>query len=470
MSEKMRLKLHGLSDVGLGKQVNEDSFSACADLDAEVWGSGFEETKLGHHGAMVLIADGMGPDGKGELASDIFIDEFKEHLKSLNAWPESDPGKLEMLKEGMLHTHEIIKEKAETDHLHNGLGASALVAWINEQKLYLAWVGDSRAYLLRDQGELVRLTDDHTIAWNLFKKGEINEEEARTHPQANALTQYLGDSSTQPEPDGIIFDLSRGDRLLFCTDGLIKELNSKQLLNAIVNAEDPASGCLNLIKQASKGSKDNLTAVITDITAGPVAELATNKTEAPAHLRKEKMLNPFLFVGACLLAALIIWFILPKGAELTDGNQALTDSVNLDLQVDTNTAPIELDTQLVQPPVPVESELDSATEVRIKAFNELDRSLDQEIQKLEDQALLRRMALQIQNPEGKDPYLIQELGKLKENISSLLDDLNSESSPVQGAEQTALNNFKIRLASLQSSTKQALEIVKLLEEDPAAVQ
>ncbi|MFL5816386.1 MAG: Stp1/IreP family PP2C-type Ser/Thr phosphatase [Conexibacter sp.] len=222
------------SDTGRQRRANEDSFFVRAPL--------------------FVVADGMGGAQAGEVASRLAAETFAGGLPDAGT-PEQ---RLEVrVRDANARIHEVSQE----DRALNGMGTTLTAAYLDGDELSLAHVGDSRAYLLRE-GELTRLTRDHTLVDELVRRGELTEQEAAEHPQRSIITRALG-----PEPD-IDIDLhthrmQAGDLLLLCSDGLtgmISEDEVQQILGGTTSLGDAGRTLVQAANEA--GGRDNITVVL----------------------------------------------------------------------------------------------------------------------------------------------------------------------------------------------------------------
>ena len=133
--------------------------------------------------------------------------------------------------------------------------------------LALANVGDSRAYVFSD-GRLAQVTDDHSLAEERMRQGEMTEEEAAVHPQRHILTRALGVSS-EVDADMWELELRAGDRLVLCSDGLSNEVGADEIADVLGSVEDPAEAARQLVEVANEhGGADNITVVVIDVQVG----------------------------------------------------------------------------------------------------------------------------------------------------------------------------------------------------------
>jgi len=235
------------SDTGRQRRANEDSFFVRAPL--------------------FVVADGMGGAQAGEVASRLAAETFAAGLP--------DTGTSEQrLEERVRAANRRIHEVSRQDRTLNGMGTTITAAYLDGDELSLAHVGDSRAYLLRD-GELTRLTRDHTLVEELVRRGELTEQEAAEHPQRSIITRALG-----PEPD-IDIDLHThrvhaGDVLLLCSDGLTGMIGEDDVEDLLTGAATLADAGRRLVHAANEaGGRDNITVVLFRIEdVGPGAAAA----------------------------------------------------------------------------------------------------------------------------------------------------------------------------------------------------
>jgi len=222
------------SDTGRQRRANEDSYFVRAPL--------------------FVVADGMGGAQAGEVASRLAAETFSAGLPA--------DGTPEQRLEARVHdANRRIHEVSQEDRALNGMGTTLTAAYLDGDELTLAHVGDSRAYLLRD-GELSRLTRDHTLVEELVRRGELTEEEAAEHPQRSIITRALG-----PEPD-IDVDLHThraraGDVLLLCSDGLTGMIGEDEVAAILGPASSLRDAGRALVDAAnSAGGRDNITVVL----------------------------------------------------------------------------------------------------------------------------------------------------------------------------------------------------------------
>jgi protein phosphatase len=247
------------SDVGRQRSGNEDNFLVQAPL--------------------FVLADGMGGAQAGEVASEIAIEAFRSGLPD----GEVQDGLVAKIEEANAKVHEEANAKPE----YHGMGTTCTVAYVAEEEVVLAHVGDSRAYLLRD-GELTRLTRDHSLVGELVDRGKVTEEEALTHPQRSVITRAVGPEATV-KVDAERIAARSGDVFLLCSDGLTDMVRDRDVLRVLTAVDSLEQAGRNLIAAANHaGGRDNITVILfrlEEIEAGkPAADASTTQetTVTPA--------------------------------------------------------------------------------------------------------------------------------------------------------------------------------------------
>ncbi len=252
------------TDLGRTRDHNEDTF-LIADLSARSVCAleGTTEHAVGPRGCLFLVADGMGGAAAGEVASAMAAEAISEHL--LGAWSGVDDDSPEHFAE---HLREAVERANDQLHAYaqghpevRGMGTTATVAGLFEGALYLAQVGDSRAYLTRG-GRAIQLTKDQSLTQRLVDAGEMTEEEAEQSTRRNIILQALG-----PDPrvkvDLTFLPLCREDVILICSDGLSGQVKREEIAEISTRESDPAAVCAALIELANtRGGPDNITAVV----------------------------------------------------------------------------------------------------------------------------------------------------------------------------------------------------------------
>lgn len=269
-----RMKVSGLTDVGIVRKSNEDTFL----ID----------------NSLLIVADGMGGAAAGEVASKLAVNVISRELSNYSC--TTDEEIIQLSINSIKKADDEIKAKMSQDSSLEGMGTTLVLALHVDSRLLIGNVGDSRAYIIANpkaglskeskenlvsdataetgvmkaiggdrkygNGEgITRITQDHSVVMEMVNSGVILEEDIRTHPLRNRITRCLG-SIGNSEPDFVWHDISNGDTLILCSDGLW-EMVHEDLILAIVNSStDPEDICKRLIVAAkNSGGVDNITVI-----------------------------------------------------------------------------------------------------------------------------------------------------------------------------------------------------------------
>ena len=269
--------------VGLVREGNEDSYLTDEPLFA--------------------VADGMGGHRGGEVASQLAVETLEKLFqKGIGELPDQ-----------VQEANRVVFERSVVDEKVAGMGTTLTAALVEGDRVRLAHVGDSRAYLLRDGG-LRLLTEDHTLVHRMVTEGEISREEAETHPQRSVLTRALG-VETVVDVDDDSIQVRPGDRLLLCTDGLTSMVSEQAVEEALRTVPDPHEAAQRLVQLANEGGgADNTTVVVLDFSDhAPVARakeepsrevIAPAPTPEPARSRRRLPRKLLVWIG--IIVALVV--------------------------------------------------------------------------------------------------------------------------------------------------------------------
>ena len=225
------------TDVGCVRDHNEDSLIVAPPL--------------------FVVADGMGGHAAGEVASEIAVNVIGERAPE---HPDSD----ELGRAVQAANHAIIKA-AHEGRGREGMGTTCTAAMLEGERLVIAQVGDSRAYLLH-KGRLQQITRDHSLVADLVEAGQITPEEARVHPQRSVITRALG-SDPRTTADLYEINVEAGDRLLLCSDGLSGMVLDRDIEAILNRVADPQLCASQLVNEAiAAGGHDNVTVIVADVT------------------------------------------------------------------------------------------------------------------------------------------------------------------------------------------------------------
>jgi protein phosphatase len=229
----------GATDVGRVRKLNEDRFLVADGLFA--------------------VADGVGGHQAGEVASQTSIDTLAESFTE----PTTD-GLVTAVKDANAAVWSLAQDNPEQRGMGTTITAAALVVDDGEEHLAIANVGDSRAYLMQN-GDLLQVSEDHSVVAELVRQGQITPDEAKVHEQRAIITRALG---MEPEIEVDYWQIVpyRGDRLLLCSDGLTNEVPDDRIASTLRRIADPQEAARDLVRQAlANGGKDNVSVVVVDV-------------------------------------------------------------------------------------------------------------------------------------------------------------------------------------------------------------
>jgi protein phosphatase len=283
-NHQIKLETFGLTDRGTVRRRNEDQFLIAdlakslnvrqTSLDQET-----AETFSEVHGHVLLVADGMGGHAAGREASTIAVETIRRYLVHTMPWflslrPEIDQSADAELKVALEDCHAAVLAAGRGQPEREGMGTTMTLAYVVWPWLYLVHVGDSRCYLLRD-GQLRRITRDHTYAQKLIDEGGLTPDQAEDSFLSNVLTRVIGGDSDSLEVDADRLELQPGDVLLLATDGLSKHVRESTLLQVMGADSTPERCCRRLVEAALEGGgSDNVTVVMARFTADDAGEEA----------------------------------------------------------------------------------------------------------------------------------------------------------------------------------------------------
>lgn len=250
----MRIRSFGFSDVGKRREKNEDSFLVSDEL------------------SLYAVADGMGGHLGGDFASKIAAQTIEEVIRNLESDPDMTLQEGETFRKGEFQSYlryairlssRRIFEKASTDTKLHGMGTTSVILLFRDNKVYVANVGDSRAYRIRGS-EISQITKDHSLVGEQLRAGILTEDEARGSRFKNIITRSVG-FQEDVEADVDIRVVKPGDRFLLCSDGLSNLVRDEELRD-VVSANDLEAACRRLVDIANdRGGDDNITVVLTEV-------------------------------------------------------------------------------------------------------------------------------------------------------------------------------------------------------------
>jgi serine/threonine protein phosphatase PrpC len=244
----------------LGKQRdhNEDSLFSLSSYISE----GSRETPFG----IFVIADGMGGHLFGDVASNVAIKAFcrnlleKLILPMFNNEPQMPTESLQEIMEASVNAAQTAVQK----YAPSG-GTTLTAALVLGEQVTIAHVGDSRAYFIYPDGRTQKLTYDHSLVHRLVELGQIEEKDAKTHPQRNVLYRAIGQAEPY-KPDIATFQLPHPGKILLCSDGLWNVVSDEEIFKIIISSHSVTDACNDLVNAAnSAGGPDNISVILVDI-------------------------------------------------------------------------------------------------------------------------------------------------------------------------------------------------------------
>lgn len=230
----------GLTNRGMVRERNEDSI--LTDPTGALW----------------AVADGMGGYGNGDVASEIVIDCLAQIPDGV------DPGPALVAR--LQEANGLVLQRQRSPGMGR-MGATVVAVLISGAVAHVAWVGDSRAYLLRG-GRLRPLTRDHSVVQEMIDRGELSPAEAERHPESHVITRAVG-GGAELDVDLISVPLAIGDRLLLCSDGLTRCVYEQTVEALLRDAASPEDACQKLVREAlDSGAPDNVSTIAVHIREG----------------------------------------------------------------------------------------------------------------------------------------------------------------------------------------------------------
>ena len=237
-----------LTDIGNIRKNNEDAASVFVPVNQKI---------IFKKGTLLIVADGMGGHNSGEVASNMVINTFSE------AYYNSKGSIEKSLKHALIKSNKAVYEASLSDDVLRGMGTTCTAIVIKQDCLYIAHVGDSRAYLF-NEGKAIQLSKDHTLVQHKIDMGELTTEDAATHPERNVLTNALG---TKPFIDADVALLPHkwddNSVLLLCSDGLYEYISANEMAALLSEERNIELAAEQLIEKAKLlGGHDNITVLI----------------------------------------------------------------------------------------------------------------------------------------------------------------------------------------------------------------
>lgn len=230
-----------VSDVGLRRKLNEDSACYLERADFKIY----------------VVADGMGGHNAGEVASKMAAEQIVQYIDE-NYSLECEET---LISNAIKAANEDIYKFSKTNDKLNGMGTTVTAALVTPKFIYIANVGDSCCMAFKN-GELKKITKDHSLVQELLDSGTISEVEAVNHPKKNIITRALG-TCIHVEVDVFRLDINQYNLFILCSDGLTNEVTKEDILRIIDNENNYITIANNLVDLAKeKGGRDNITVLL----------------------------------------------------------------------------------------------------------------------------------------------------------------------------------------------------------------
>ena len=231
------------TDVGLKRNNNQDFVYA-------------SNHKVGALDGLLIVADGMGGQAAGDLASRLCVESMVDAIEA-----SRQKGAVKVLSEAIRSANRAVTQKAASDPDLMGMGTTLVAATPENGSLFVANVGDSRLYLL-DDDRIEQITHDHSLVEEMVRAGKLRREQAKNHPKKNIITRAIGEEG-DPEIDFFDVSLNPGDIALLCSDGLTNMVEDEQIFRIVRGSESLQEAGGKLIDAANRaGGRDNISVVL----------------------------------------------------------------------------------------------------------------------------------------------------------------------------------------------------------------
>lgn len=238
------MKTYSVTDVGRKRESNQDFVYCTAE-------------PVGRLMNLFIVADGMGGHNAGDYASRFAAQEFVHCVQN-----SAKKTIISTIEDAICQTnHELLKKAQENEEL-SGMGTTFVVATVDKNTLYVANIGDSRLYLIR-QDKIRQITQDHSLVEEMIRRGEVRREEARFHPNKNVITRALG-ANVDIVPDFFEVKLLPEDVILICSDGVSNMVDDAEILSIIreYRGDVEKAGQQLLMKANEYGGRDNISILL----------------------------------------------------------------------------------------------------------------------------------------------------------------------------------------------------------------
>ncbi len=246
------MRSYSITDVGRVRSINQDYVFA-------------SDAPVGKLPNLFVVADGMGGHNAGDRASSYAVEVFLNNVRR-----EKEKNPVKVIRRSIEKANAKVFEEARSQEKYKGMGTTMVAATVVGDTLYVANVGDSRLYLIKDG--IRQITRDHSLVEEIIRAGGLTREEARSHPDKNVITRAVGVEKTVAI-DFFDVTVKQGDKLLLCTDGLSNMLTDEQIGRIIEGESDLQTAGEQLVAEANRGGGyDNITALLVKVQTDEVAK------------------------------------------------------------------------------------------------------------------------------------------------------------------------------------------------------
>ncbi len=243
------MQIWGLTDAGCVRKQNQDAYHV---------------DKLDRNTVLAVVCDGMGGAKSGNIASMLAVDVFSQEICRSYTSGMSQERIDQMLRSAVKLANFTVYDQAQQFEEFDGMGTTLVAAFIRGRQVSFVNVGDSRAYIINQKG-IIQVTRDHSVVQLMVDRGELTSEMAKNYPGKNLITRAVGTES-MVSCDVFRRELSKGDYLLLCSDGLSNMMDDQEILFEVVHGVNKERCCKRLLDIAmSRGCPDNVTCVLVSL-------------------------------------------------------------------------------------------------------------------------------------------------------------------------------------------------------------
>jgi len=303
----MKVIVKSATDLGLIRRDNEDSHGSWVPADPE---------ELRRRGALLVIADGMGGARAGKVASRMTVDTvLRVYRESPSVHPLSD------LRAAIVSANQAVHSESQNHPELGGMGTTCTALVVREGESFVAHVGDTRAYLVR-QRRIQQLTRDHSLVAQLVEEHQMSADQARADRRRNVVTRSIGiEPEVDVDADRIPVPLVARDTLLLCTDGLHGLVRDDEL-SPLASEADLERSCRQMIALArQRGGPDNITVVLARIESDAAETTTAERVDRSEDSRRTLVLLIVAAVGLLVTLAAIGWLLAHAGRGPTFGSR-----------------------------------------------------------------------------------------------------------------------------------------------------